>query len=263
MGMMKSAITDIKSSIDRFDLIWALVVDDLKQRYRRTVLGPFWVVIGIGLWVSMTGFVGMALFNADLKDYFTQVAVGMVLWIFLVGLLNEGVTLLQSNGSFILNTNMPLSLYIIRALLKNVALFLHYLVIPAIVIVALGVSFTPQVLLAIPFFMLYAFSGLCLVTILCFLCTRFRDLQQAVTALLQIVPIVTPILWSREFLPDDKKWIADVNPLYHYIHVIKASLIGQPIEALSVTVVVTSTVVLAFIAFTVFTLCGRKSVYWL
>jgi ABC-type polysaccharide/polyol phosphate export permease len=263
MNKMNLAVADIKAGWARLDLVWELAWDDIRQRYRRTALGPFWVVIGIGLWVSMTGFIGMSLFQTDLKSYFSNVAVGMVLWIFLSNMLNEGTTLLQHNGNLILNTNIPISLYLVRLYLRNVLLFLHYLTIPLIVMLILGVTPNIDMLFVLPAFVLYSISGLCIATIFSFICARYRDLQQAVVALMQVVPLVTPILWKREFLSPDKRWIADVNPLYHYVNLIRAPIAGTPIDPLSFQVVGITTVVLVALAWLSFVLFNKKAAYWI
>jgi len=263
MDRTKLAIADLAATLSRVDLAWELASDDIKQRYRRTALGPLWVVIGIGLWVAMTGFIGMTLFNADAKAYFTNVAIGMVLWIFVSNMINEGTQLIQQNGHLILNTNIPISLYLLRMYIKHILLFAHYLIIPVVIITVIGAQPSWQLFLIIPSFVIFSISGLCLVTIFCFLCARYRDMQQAVVALMQIMPLVTPILWSRDFLPDDKKWIADVNPLYHYINIIKAPVASAPIEPLSYMVVGISTLVLITVAWLSFVLFNKKSAYWI
>jgi len=263
VSKLNLAVADINNTLQRVDLAWALSADDIRQRYRRTALGPFWIVLGIGLWVAMTGFVGMSLFHADAKIYFTNVAIGMVLWIFLSNMLNEGTTLIQQNGNLILNTDVPIGLYILRLYFRNVLLFLHYLLIPAIILLVLGVKVTPGLLWVIPGFILYSISGVCLVTVFTFLCARYRDLQQAIVALMQVVPLITPILWSRDFLPEDKKWIADVNPLYHYLALIRAPLAGHPVDSTSIAVVFASTIVLIGLAFLSFLMFNKKAAFWI
>jgi lipopolysaccharide transport system permease protein len=65
------------------------------------------------------------------------------------------------------------------------------------------------------------------------LCTRFRDISQLLTNLLQISMFLTPIFWLPEQLGGRFSFIVDYNILYHYIEMVRRPLLGQAPSAWS------------------------------
>jgi lipopolysaccharide transport system permease protein len=63
------------------------------------------------------------------------------------------------------------------------------------------------------------------------LCLRFRDMVPLVSNLVQIAFFLTPVMWRKEML-GRYQWAADFNPLYHFLEVVRAPLLGaQPSAA--------------------------------
>ena len=82
---------------------------------------------------------------------------------------------------------------------------------------------------------LYIFPGFALLVInllwislvLGIICTRFRDLTQIVSSLLQVAFYVTPIIWMPKLLPARASvMLLDPNPFYHLIEVIRDPILG-------------------------------------
>jgi ABC-type polysaccharide/polyol phosphate export permease len=68
--------------------------------------------------------------------------------------------------------------------------------------------------------------GLLLATI----CSRYRDVNQLLANFIQIAFFVTPIFWQVEILdskPAIKFLLADINPIYHLIELIRSPLTGH------------------------------------
>jgi lipopolysaccharide transport system permease protein len=63
-------------------------------------------------------------------------------------------------------------------------------------------------------------------------CTRFRDIQPIIINLVQIAFFMTPILWKPEVL-GNRRWIADLNPAYHFIEIVRAPILGSPLPGWS------------------------------
>jgi len=59
---------------------------DIQKRYTRSVLGPWWLTIGIGFVVAVLGTLWQQLFNIDPAVYIPHLAAGFVVWELLQGL---------------------------------------------------------------------------------------------------------------------------------------------------------------------------------
>jgi len=57
-------------------------------------------------------------------------------------------------------------------------------------------------------------------------CARYRDLPPVVASLLQVLFFLTPILWQPGALRS-YAWVVNVNPLFHWIEVIRGPLLGR------------------------------------
>ena len=58
---------------------------------------------------------------------------------------------------------------------------------------------------------------------------RFRDIQQLVASVVQIAMFVTPIFWPPAALEASGRSLVfvDYNPLYHFINIARAPLLGE------------------------------------
>jgi ABC-type polysaccharide/polyol phosphate export permease len=91
---------------------------------------------------------------------------------------------------------------------------------------------------------------------------RFRDVSQLVETALQITVFATPIMWPISAI-GDRRYIADVNPMYHLIELARAPLLGAAPSALSWGVALAAAVAGLLLAVLLLRRVERRIVYWL
>ena len=64
-----TAAEDLLGGLQRTELWGRLGWLDVKRRYRRTVIGPFWTSITLVIYVVSVGIVGSAVWRQDLYEY--------------------------------------------------------------------------------------------------------------------------------------------------------------------------------------------------
>ncbi|WP_247890206.1 ABC transporter permease [Azospirillum brasilense] len=200
---------------------------DIRKRYRRSVLGPFWLTLSMAVMVASLGLIYGTLFRLDLESYLPFLAIGLATWTLVASFLNEGCTSFIELEPLIKNVRIPMSLHILRALWRNLIIYAHNIVIFAVVAVVFGIwPGVGGILLA------FAGLGLLLVNagwimLLCgMVCTRFRDVPPIVASVIQLLFFVTPVMWKPELL-GERRYLMALNPLYHLIETIRAPLLGQ------------------------------------
>src|SRR5262249_61864052 len=64
-------------------------------------------------------------------------------------------------------------------------------------------------------------------------CARFRDVPPAIVNITQLVFLVSPVLWRPDDVPQSLQLVADVNPLSHFLAIVRNPLLGPavPIES--------------------------------
>jgi ABC-type polysaccharide/polyol phosphate export permease len=99
--------------------------------------------------------------------------------------------------------------------------------------------------------------------LLAVLSARFRDIPQIVASVVQVAFFLSPIIWKADMLSQKNRFVADFNPLYHFIEVIRAPLLGQPIHAVSWIVTLSLLVLGSVGTFLVFARLRARVPYWL
>lgn len=248
------AFADLRDGFQQRQLWSHLGWQDIRQRYRRSVLGPLWITISMGVTALGLGLLYSQLFGAQIGTFLPYITTGFIVWHFLLGNLTEGTDTFIANEGLIKHLPAPLSVYVLRTLWRQTIMFGHNLVIYFIVLAVFWGSLSqdgyvitknlenpiPQpgldwsVLLAIPGFLLVAVNAGWVVLLFGIVSTRFRDIPQVVTSLINLLFFMTPIVWSADILQSkfgaEANWrnlVIELNPLYHLLQIVRAPLIGN------------------------------------
>lgn len=209
--------------------IWGMLGwQEVRLRYRRSTLGPLWITLGTGALVAGMGPLYGRLLNQDSSTYLPYLAIGLVVWAFLSALVNDSCNAFIHAESMIKQVKLPFSIHVLRLVWKNVIMFAHNLLVVLAVLV-----FVPQDwgwnLLALPVaLLLIALNAWWIGIFLGMAGARFRDIAPIVASLVQIMFFLTPVLWPLEQL-GRYRWAGLYNPLYHFIEIFRAPLLGKPI----------------------------------
>ena len=222
----RSAIDDVRLGLGYWPLWVRLGWQDVMLRYRRSMIGPFWLTISMGIMVFALGFVYGGLFGMELKRYLPFLTIGFLVWGLITAALNEGCqTFIESEG-IIRQIDLPLSMFPLRVIWRNLIIFLHNAVIYVVVVAVFDVVLDWSLLLIIPGLFLLLANALWSATLLGILSARFRDLPQIVASVLQVAFFITPIIWMPE-AATTRPLLIEANPFYHFIELMRAPMLGH------------------------------------
>ncbi len=234
---------------------------EIRQRYRRSVMGPFWLTISMGVMIGGMGPLYGKLFGQDLSAYFPHLAISLVVWMLVSNLINDCSNAFIAAEGFIKQIRLPLTIHILRAIWKNLIIFAHNMVIVVLVFLV----YPPEMgwhLLQMPLgILMLAVNSLWFGILVGLLCARFRDIPQIVASLVQIAFFLTPIFWKAEML-GKFIWAAQINPLYHFIEIIRAPLLSGGASLLSWGAVLLITVLGYTVMMLFFTRFRARIAYW-
>jgi ABC-2 type transport system permease protein/lipopolysaccharide transport system permease protein len=211
---------------------WAtLAWSDIKLRYRRTTLGPLWITLGIGASVFSVGLVYGVIFGATMSQYLPYFATGLIVWTFLASCITEGCVVFVGSAGMIKAIPVPLVLHVYRMLARQVIVLAHNLVL----IVVLWLIFRWNLNWTDPLFLagltLDIACGFGWILTLGIIAARFRDVQLIISTVLQLLFLLTPIMWQPESLRGAHlSIIVEANPLYYLVAVFREPLLGVPPE---------------------------------
>jgi ABC-2 type transport system permease protein/lipopolysaccharide transport system permease protein len=253
---------DLSEGFARSWMWIALAIQDIKLRYRGSVLGPFWLTISTLVMAGGMGIVYAQVFSMDVATYLPYLTMGLILWQLLAALVNEGCEVFVAAQSVIQQVPVPFSIHVFRSVCRNFLVLAHSLLIVPIGIVAFRVSVDWHVLEIIPGFLLLAINGVWVTFALGVFGTRFRDIPPIVANFMQVLFFLTPVMYSVDAL---KEWrpIATYNPFFAAIDVIRAPLLGGVPAETSWIVLLAWTVVGSAFGFALFARFRARIAYWI
>ena len=259
---IKVLFKDIKDGFVMFHLWSRLGWKDVLHRYQRSLLGPLWLTISMGVLIGALGFLYASLFKMDLSNYLPFLTIGFIVWQLISGILLDGCNAFVSAEGIIKQIKLPLSLHIFRLLWKNLLTLLHNSVVIIAVMVIFNVHVGINTLLVFLGLLLFVLNGLWCALLLGFLCARYRDLNPTIGSLIQLSFFVTPIIWDPSLLPD-RQFVLLYNPFYHFIESIRGPLLGTPVSLNTWFIIIGITVIGWCIVVPIASRMQRKLVYWL
>ncbi|WP_405487791.1 ABC transporter permease [Nocardia sp. NBC_00511] len=261
------AFKDFRDGFSQRELWLALGWQDIKQRYRRSVLGPFWITIATGLQAAAMGVLYATLFGQSLNSYLPYVTVGLIVWNVINASILEGSDVFIANEGLIKQLPSALSVHVYRLVWRQFLFFAHNLIIYVLMVVAFGIwrHLHWSSLLAIPGLLLLAMNALWVTIVFGIFSTRYRDLAPILGSTTLMLFVLTPVMWKPNVLhgaASDRAKLAELVPTYHYLEIVRAPLLGDPIHLRSWIVVVAITVVGWLVAILAMKKFRSRVPYW-
>ena len=264
----RRAVGDLRQGMQQRELWLSLGWQDIKQRYRRSTLGPLWITIATGVMAAALGLLYSILFQIPLAEFLPHVTVGLILWGFISGCIKDGAEVFISNEGLIKQLPSALSVHVYRLVWRQFLFLCHNLVIWLALMVIYPRPLGWDLLLAIPGLALISGNGVWVAMLFGILATRFRDISPLLDSLVQLLFYMTPIVWTTATLKEqggqvaERARIAELNPLFHYLEIVRAPMIGQPIAAYHWWIVLGCTAVGLALAFLALRTFRARVPYW-
>ena len=199
-------------------LLEELVKRDFNARYKRTVLGVLWSMLGPLLQLLVMTLVFSNLFGNEIENFIIFVFSGMMIFNFFSESTNHGMMSLMSNGSILTKIKVPKYLFLLS---KNIAMLINFgllLIIYFLAAAISGVSFHLRfVLLVYPIITIVLFNigmGLVLSALFVF----FKDIQYLYSTFTMIVMWLSAIFYDVTTLSVTVQRLFLLNPVFTHIH---------------------------------------------
>jgi ABC-type polysaccharide/polyol phosphate export permease len=256
-------LNDLGGGLSRPWLWIGLGWNDIRQRYRGSLLGSLWITINISLLIAGLTLIFARPLGSEHEAYAPYVGVGLVFWYFIQGTITDSCQVFIGSADTIRNSPMPLSIHVLRLLCRNTIVLGHNLLIIPVVLVLFGVAPGLSALAAIPATLLLILATFWASLFLGLLGTRFRDIGQIVTNLLQLLFFLTPIFWPVSALGPGVEWLVALNPVFPFIDIIRSPLLGTSPAPASWPIALGLTAFAAAIALLALAQLRCRVAYWI
>jgi ABC-type polysaccharide/polyol phosphate export permease len=206
---------------------YVLGVSELRQRYRRSMLGPFWVTLSMGIQALVMGFLLAFLFKIDVQRYLPFLCISLVTWTFLMTSITEGANSFITMSAAILQVKRPLWTYMMLTLWRNAIIYAHTVVVFVAAAVVYGIYPSNNYLLVPVGLVLLAVNVGWMALAAGLLSARFRDVPLLIQNLFTVLVWVTPVYYQPEQLGPNTRMFTELNPLTHVMDVARAPFLNE------------------------------------
>lgn len=263
MQQTQLALDDIFKGIASWRIWLLLSWQDIRLRYRRSQLGPFWITISMAITIYTMGFLYGHLFKQNLKFYFPYLASGMLIWALISTIINESTRAFIESEGYLKQIKTPFSIYIMRMVSRNFIIFLHNIVVLIPIIIYFHVPITWHVLMVFFGLFMILLNGFVYGMLFAMLGARYRDIAVIIQNLIQVGFFLTPIMWMSTLLPAKLDWILKINPFAQFVDIVRAPLIGETVSWYTINFNIACALLGILVVFFIFKSFRRRIVYWI
>jgi ABC-2 type transport system permease protein len=211
---------------------------DIVTRYRKSALGLLWMLVPPSLYIFGMGYFFARIQGVDPFVFMPHLGLGYLLFRLVSMVLIESTSVLPMHAGYILDGRVRLTDFVLKILVR--ALFYLFSALPVLlpVIVLCPGAHAGGALLALGGLVLMLLNLAWMGGVVSLFGARFPDTHEFMGSVFVLGFVVTPILWYAKAAPAGTLHglVMRLNPAYHLIEVVRAPLLGEPVEALSLIV---------------------------
>lgn len=242
---------------------------DIIVRARKSRMGLIWLlaqsivyVFGLGTFFASMRPAGS---GATMGEHFAHLALGMVVFRTLMSAITGSSNIFAGSQAFIMDGHVRLTDYLLQALAKAFFDMCMYLPVVAVALWMAGGVAPLGLLTALPVLVLIYLNSLWIAALFGVIGARLPDLGQLMATISMFAFILTPIIWYPTMMPEGslRGTVMRLNPLYHFVEVFRAPILGSPIELSSLWYVTAITVVGLVVSTLVYRRYARYVPLWI
>ena len=223
--LLREAWDDLRTVLVNRDLWLFTGWMDIHVRYRRSILGPWWLTLSMAVTLGFMAAVYSIILKVDSPRYVPYLAIGLPLWTFISTALNESAGLFTTAKTAIHTAKLPLSMYPLKAIWRNLIILAHNFIIVIAVWIWWGIWPGWNLLPFAAGMGLLILTGIAWLFILGVAGARFRDIEPMVGSLMTPMFLLTPIIWYPSQLRGYGA-LLNWNPFYHYLEIVRQPLLA-------------------------------------
>jgi len=235
---------------------------EVRQRYRRSVIGPWWISLSMLIFIVAMGEVYSRLFKQDMAEYIPFFTAGYLIWIFISQSMIEATEIFKTNASFVKQIQLPFNLYIFKHLARHLILLAHNIVVYLLVMIYFRVNPGWEVLWIIPGFALLVVNMYWICLLIALLSARYRDTVPLISSCVQIAFFITPISWMPKLI-GPHSLILKLNPFVYFLGATRNPLTGSPITMNTWIYNLTAACVGLLFTWCVFAWIRSRIIFWI
>lgn len=195
-------------------MIFSLVKQELRGKYKGSVLGFLWTFLNPLLQLVVYTFVFSIIMKSEIEDYYIFLFVAFVPWLFFSTSVSGGSRAIMDKKELVKKIYFPrqvLPIAFVSSIFVNMILS-FVIVFGALLLSGRGIAWNFLVFLPLVMIAEYLLA-LGITMIMSALTVYFRDLEYILSIIVMAWMYLTPIMYSSEMVPKEYMGIFNLNPL--------------------------------------------------
>ena len=167
--------------------LYLLAWFQIKLKYTRSILGPFWITLSTMILIGGLSFVFVSLFGISLQETMPWIANGIIIWNYISMLIDESTEIF--NKPILSNIKITAFELTLISVFKNLIILAHNSVIIVLVIFIFKIPLTNNLFFLFYGFLIIFINSLSATILIGMICIRFRDFILIVKNLLYLLKI--------------------------------------------------------------------------
>tara|TARA_B110000503_G_scaffold122825_1_gene187808 strand:+ start:246 stop:1040 length:795 start_codon:yes stop_codon:yes gene_type:complete len=204
-----------------------LAYTTIVYEYKRTILGPIWILLNLIIFVFAVGYVYSGIFDIKYFEYLSYMTSGMIGWLWAGSILTNSGLIYQSHLGLISSSPVNKSYLIWSQAFYNFIIFLHQIPLLFCFYLAGKIELSFNLLFLIPTLILVFLLNVGVGAALSVIINRYRDIQKILTSFVVVIMVTTPIFWQPGMITGVRKLVYLLNPFYYIVEAVRQPMLGQ------------------------------------
>ena len=226
-----------------------------------TKLGKLWPTVSFSIRLGIIGIVLGQVIEVSSVPYLAWIASGFIIWYLLRSSISSGVNSLTSSAGLLKAMEITTHAFALKAVFANLYFFAQNLVPVLVTLSIFGITPSLETALVIPGLLMSLLFVSGLSGILGVGNVYNKNVSQVTGAVLGLMLFVLPLLWDPNTVSERLVTVAQLNPLYHFVQIVRLPLIGIVPSVSSYIVCLICAVIVFGTGMYVLSKVGRKVIY--
>jgi ABC-type polysaccharide/polyol phosphate export permease len=234
---------------------------EIKLKYSRSVLGPFWITLSCCILVLGLTFINISLFSTDLKVILPWITTGIIFWNYITSIIEDSTKIFDNQK--LLNIPIKLIDLVSVNVFKNIIILFHNLIVVLLVFLFLGIKLNLNFFFIFFGIGIFVINSYCISILFGLLCLRFRDFILIIKNAVYLIFLITPIFWLPSSLSKNTLILVDYNIIFQIIQSIRDPLLGNKLTYSCLLINIFFSILLLLLAFFFYNKFKKKALFWI
>lgn len=228
-------------------LLSELITRDIKNKYRKSILGVFWTILNPLFMMIVLSVVFSNLFKFDIEYFPVYLLSGQLIFNFFSESTTNAMGAIIANGPLIKKIYVPKYVFVLSRIFSSSINLLASFTALIFVMLAMRVELHYTILLVpIPLFFVIGFS-LGVGLLLAALTVKFRDIMHLYSVFVTALMYLTPVIYPMSILPGWLEKVVLLNPLTNILIMFRDVMMNNTLPSITSVVIALAEVVIVMV----------------